>query len=139
MTCSNLASQRTQPALRHNYCIKINAPLSLLFLWWHRLHIWQSYRLIFAVECLLHHSQINQSKKGKKNDSQIIFLLGAFELIKDESVAGKCLWITNRRGMEYWPTSMEERKYLVNPLKSQRGFSYAAHSKLEIPHTFEKM
>lgn len=43
------------------------------------------------------------------------FLLGAFELITDESKAGSCLWITNRRGMEYWPTSEEEAKYSQVP------------------------
>ncbi|GJN33785.1 hypothetical protein PR202_gb22408 [Eleusine coracana subsp. coracana] len=35
---------------------------------------------------------------------------GAFELINDESKAGACLWITKRRGMEYWPTPEERRK-----------------------------
>ncbi|XXG61014.1 hypothetical protein AAC387_Pa04g2776 [Persea americana] len=64
---------------------------------------------------------------------------GAFELIKDENVAGKCLWITKRRGMEYWPSPAEERKYLVNPSKLKSRLSYSAHSKLEIPHTFEKI
>ncbi|KAK9056670.1 hypothetical protein SSX86_024032 [Deinandra increscens subsp. villosa] len=40
---------------------------------------------------------------------------GAFELITDESKAGSCLWITPRRGLEYWPTPTEEAKYLVVP------------------------
>lgn len=65
--------------------------------------------------------------------------LGAFELIKDESKAGACLWITNRRGMEYWPTPTEERKYLLKPYKSKRSFVYTTASKIDVPHTFEKM
>ncbi|XP_058097096.1 uncharacterized protein LOC131242466 [Magnolia sinica] len=64
---------------------------------------------------------------------------GAFELIKDESKAGKCLWITERRGMEYWPTPMEERKYLVTSSQAKQRFSYTTKSSLEIPHTFRKI
>lgn len=41
------------------------------------------------------------------------FLEGAFELLEDESKAGACLWITNRRGLEYWPTLEETKKYLL--------------------------
>ncbi|KAH9695561.1 PKS ER domain-containing protein [Citrus sinensis] len=47
----------------------------------------------------------------------------AFELITDESKAGSCLWITNRRGMEYWPTSEEEAKYSVRSSGSMKRFS----------------
>lgn len=64
---------------------------------------------------------------------------GAFELIKDESKAGKCLWITKRRGMEYWPSSIEEGKYLINTSKSKRKFSYTTFSNVEIPQVFEKI
>ncbi|XP_038978742.1 15-hydroxyprostaglandin dehydrogenase [NAD(+)]-like [Phoenix dactylifera] len=64
---------------------------------------------------------------------------GAFELIKDESKAGACLWITKRKGMEYWPTPMEERKYLLQPYKSKRRFVYTTASKIDLPDTFEKM
>ncbi|XP_073103649.1 uncharacterized protein [Elaeis guineensis] len=64
---------------------------------------------------------------------------GAFELIKDESKAGVCLWITKRRGMEYWPTPTEERKYLLQPYKSKRSFVYITGSKIDVPHTFEKI
>ncbi|XP_077213212.1 ARP protein (REF) [Tasmannia lanceolata] len=63
---------------------------------------------------------------------------GAFELITDETKAGKCLWITKRRGMEYWPTPMEERKYLINPSTYKRSFSYTKPN-LEIPESFEKI
>lgn len=80
---------------------------------------------------------VKQTNQIEKMMEQIF--LGAFELIKDENVAGKCLWITKRRGMEYWPTPTEERKYLVNPSKLKSRRSHSAHSKLEIPHTFEKM
>ncbi|XP_073103687.1 uncharacterized protein [Elaeis guineensis] len=64
---------------------------------------------------------------------------GAFELIKDESKAGVCLWITKRRGMEYWPTPTEEKKYLLQPYKSKRSFVYTTGSKIDVPHTFEKI
>uniref|UniRef100_A0A1D1XRB2 Zinc-binding alcohol dehydrogenase domain-containing protein 2 n=1 Tax=Anthurium amnicola TaxID=1678845 RepID=A0A1D1XRB2_9ARAE len=64
---------------------------------------------------------------------------GALELIRDESKAGSCLWITKRRGMEYWPTPTEERKYLLKSFKSKRSFTYNSQSKIEIPHTFEKI
>ncbi|CAA6659442.1 unnamed protein product [Spirodela intermedia] len=64
---------------------------------------------------------------------------GAFELIRDESKAGSCLWITNRRGMEYWPTPNEEKKYLANPFKSKGSYPYNLTSKIEKPNTFEKI
>jgi hypothetical protein len=64
---------------------------------------------------------------------------GAFELIRDESKAGSCLWITKRRGMEYWPTPMEEAKYLVQPSKLRRSSSFKATSNLQIPQSFEKI
>ncbi|XP_020268724.1 prostaglandin reductase-3 [Asparagus officinalis] len=63
---------------------------------------------------------------------------GAYELIKDESRAGACLWITKRRGMEYWPTPMEERKYRVKSFKSTRSLTYAAPS-IEIPQAYSKV
>ncbi|KAG9450919.1 hypothetical protein H6P81_010884 [Aristolochia fimbriata] len=64
---------------------------------------------------------------------------GAFELITDETKAGKCLWISNRRGSEYWPTHAEEKKYLVNPRQSKgRSPSYIVPS-LVIPQNFEKI
>ncbi|CAA3028384.1 ARP (REF) [Olea europaea subsp. europaea] len=47
---------------------------------------------------------------------------GAFELITDETKAGACLWISKRRGLEYWPTPAEEAKYRVN-FSSGRYFS----------------
>lgn len=62
---------------------------------------------------------------------------GAFELMKDESKAGACLWITKRRGMEYWPSPMEERKYSVKSFQS-RGSKYIAPS-IEMPHAYSKI
>lgn len=62
---------------------------------------------------------------------------GAFELIKDESKAGACLWITKRRGMEYWPSPTEERKYRIKSFKSRRS-TYTAPS-IEIPHCYDKL
>jgi hypothetical protein len=64
---------------------------------------------------------------------------GAFELITDESKAGSCLWITNRRGMEYWPTPMEEAKYLIRSSISRKKISSQAPLKVQLPHSFEKV
>jgi hypothetical protein len=66
-------------------------------------------------------------------------LVGAFELIKDESKAGACLWITKRRGMEYWPTSEEQRKYLLNYTKSKRTVTKNAFPSIQTPEFFEKL
>ncbi|KAJ4847423.1 hypothetical protein Tsubulata_036301 [Turnera subulata] len=67
---------------------------------------------------------------------------GAFELINDESRAGSVLWITNRRGMEYWPTPAEEAKYLVQSPGS-RVLRKMASSKVQVdiqlPESFEKL
>ncbi|KAL8097101.1 hypothetical protein AgCh_030270 [Apium graveolens] len=57
---------------------------------------------------------------------------GAFELITDETRAGSCLWITNRRGMEYWPTPMEEAKYLVRPYRIVHTLSHKFRSATSI-------
>ncbi|GAB2222511.1 hypothetical protein Droror1_Dr00016627 [Drosera rotundifolia] len=64
---------------------------------------------------------------------------GAFELITDEKKAGSCLWITNRRGLEYWPTPEEEAKYLVPRSKGRGRSSVKAPEKLKIPESFEKI
>ncbi|XP_021625824.1 prostaglandin reductase-3 isoform X2 [Manihot esculenta] len=64
---------------------------------------------------------------------------GAFELITDESKAGSCLWITNRRGMEYWPTPSEEAKYLVRSSASRRRVAFKAPTNLQLPQSFEKI
>ncbi|KAF6138982.1 hypothetical protein GIB67_010708 [Kingdonia uniflora] len=63
---------------------------------------------------------------------------GTFELIQDESKAGSCLWITKRRGMEYWPTPIEEAKYLVKSSKLKSTPLYKAQS-IQIPQSYEKM
>ncbi|KAI3886146.1 hypothetical protein MKW92_041032 [Papaver armeniacum] len=63
---------------------------------------------------------------------------GAFELIKDESRAGSCLWISKRRGLEYWPTPAEEAKYLVRSSRFKRGSSYTAPN-LQVPQSYEKL
>ncbi|PKA55458.1 (+)-pulegone reductase [Apostasia shenzhenica] len=72
--------------------------------------------------------------------SMDMIVKGVFELITDDSKAGACLWITKRRGMEYWPTPAEERKYLA-PIASKlkRGFTYVPPSNIELPDTFEKI
>ncbi|KAL3515268.1 hypothetical protein ACH5RR_022170 [Cinchona calisaya] len=64
---------------------------------------------------------------------------GAFELISDESKAGACLWITNRRGMEYWPSPQEEAKFLVSSSKSRRTTSSVVLSNIQVPQSFEKI
>ncbi|XP_062091740.1 uncharacterized protein LOC133797735 [Humulus lupulus] len=64
---------------------------------------------------------------------------GAFELITDESKAGACLWITNRRGIEYWPTPMEEAKYIVPSFISRKRSSLKVPLKFQLPHSFEKI
>jgi hypothetical protein len=64
---------------------------------------------------------------------------GAFELIQDESKAGACLWITKRRGMEYWPTPEEQRKYMVNPSKSKRTLTKNIYPSIQMPESFEKI
>lgn len=83
-----------------------------------------------------------QTEMGSKVDRRIVdrvggflpmemVIAGVFELINDESKAGSCLWISNRRGIEYWPTPIEQRKYSVNQLKP--------NSKIELPQSFEKV
>ncbi|XP_076956313.1 uncharacterized protein LOC143631425 [Bidens hawaiensis] len=64
---------------------------------------------------------------------------GAFELITDESKAGSCLWITNRRGFEYWPTPTEEAKYLVVPSRLKKRLTSVINSNVKIPQSFEKV
>ncbi|XP_074587154.1 uncharacterized protein LOC141843041 [Curcuma longa] len=63
---------------------------------------------------------------------------GALELIKDESKAGACLWITKRRGMEYWPSKSVEGKYKLNQYKSRRS-QYTTTSDIIVPDTFKKI
>ncbi|BFG41800.1 hypothetical protein CerSpe_280740 [Prunus speciosa] len=67
-------------------------------------------------------------------------LKGAFELITDESKAGSCLWITNRRGMEYLPTPAEEAKYLISQTKrAATNAPFQAPLNLQLPQSFEKL
>ncbi|KAH9656101.1 PKS ER domain-containing protein [Citrus sinensis] len=93
-----------------------------------------------------------QTEMGLKVASKFIDLMGgfvpmemvvkgAFELITDESKAGSCLWITNRRGMEYWPTSEEEAKYLVRSSGSMKRSSSQVPLNLnvQLPESFEKL
>uniref|UniRef100_A0A2C9VJJ6 Alcohol dehydrogenase-like N-terminal domain-containing protein n=1 Tax=Manihot esculenta TaxID=3983 RepID=A0A2C9VJJ6_MANES len=64
---------------------------------------------------------------------------GAFELITNDNKAGACLWITNRRGMEYWPTPTEEAKYLVRSSASRKRMSFKALVNVQLPQSFEKI
>ncbi|KAH0872334.1 hypothetical protein HID58_069696 [Brassica napus] len=70
--------------------------------------------------------------------SMDMLIKGAFELITDESKAGACLWITNRRGLEYWPTPMEQAKYLVGSTSTKRT-SFKLTSNIKLPQSFEKI
>lgn len=63
---------------------------------------------------------------------------GAFELIMDESKAGHCLWITNRRGLEYWPSPSEEAKYKIRSSRLRRRSDFKAPS-IKLPESFEKI
>lgn len=69
----------------------------------------------------------------------IVKYAGAFELITDETKAGACLWISKRRGLEYWPTPAEEAKYRVRPLTQRRKSSLMFPFSIQIPPSFEKM
>ncbi|KAL9417892.1 hypothetical protein AB3S75_040815 [Citrus x aurantiifolia] len=93
-----------------------------------------------------------QTEMGLKVGSKFIDLMGgfvpmemvvkgAFELITDESKGGSCLWITNRRGMEYWPTSEEKAKYLVRSSGSMKRSSSQVPLNLivQLPESFEKL
>ncbi|GMP38259.1 hypothetical protein CsSME_00009579 [Camellia sinensis var. sinensis] len=91
-----------------------------------------------------------ETELASKVDSKLIGLMGgyvsmemvvrgAFELIRDENKAGSCLWITKRRGMEYWPTPMEEAKYLLPSSKLRSRSSFVAPLNIQIPQSFEKI
>ncbi|XP_020573422.1 uncharacterized protein LOC110019897 [Phalaenopsis equestris] len=64
---------------------------------------------------------------------------GALELITDETKAGACLWITKRRGLEYWPTPVEEKKYRIPSLRSKKSSNYIPPSNIDVPNAFEKV
>ncbi|KAK9163260.1 hypothetical protein Syun_004162 [Stephania yunnanensis] len=65
---------------------------------------------------------------------------GAFELIQDESKAGACLWITKRKGFQYWPSPEEEAKYSMKLSNSKRSSSYMVQQyDVQIPQNFEKI
>ncbi|XP_042057565.1 prostaglandin reductase-3-like isoform X1 [Salvia splendens] len=64
---------------------------------------------------------------------------GAFDLISDESKAGACLWISNKRGFEYWPTPAEEEKYRVRPKASRKKSADVLQVNVQIPRSFDKI
>ncbi|KAJ4716331.1 Zinc-binding alcohol dehydrogenase domain-containing protein 2 [Melia azedarach] len=66
---------------------------------------------------------------------------GAFELISDESKAGSCLWISNRRGIEYWPSPAEEEKYRLHSSGSRKTSlsKVPLNLNLQVPESFEKI
>ncbi|KAE9597258.1 putative 15-hydroxyprostaglandin dehydrogenase (NAD(+)) [Lupinus albus] len=91
-----------------------------------------------------------ETEMGLRVDSKFISLMGgfipmemlvkgAFELITDESKAGHCLWITNRRGLEYWPTPSEEAKYLTSSASRFKRRSEFNAPPFKIPDSYEKI
>ncbi|GMJ05602.1 hypothetical protein like AT1G49670 [Hibiscus trionum] len=66
---------------------------------------------------------------------------GALELITDESRAGSCLWITNRRGLQYWPIPTEKAKYSVrySSSSSNNKISFQAPLTSQLPQNFKKL
>ncbi|XP_073270357.1 uncharacterized protein [Primulina huaijiensis] len=91
-----------------------------------------------------------QTELASKMDPKLINLLGgflpmdsvvkgAYELITDESKAGSCLWISNRRGMEYWPTPAEEEKYRLWPRTSRRKPPEVVPINIQLPQNFQKI
>jgi hypothetical protein len=92
-----------------------------------------------------------KTELAEKVDSRMIELMGgyvpmdmlvkgAFELINDESKSGACLWITNRRGLVYWPTSKEKEGFLVRGTStSKKKISFKAPLNMQLPQTFEKI
>ncbi|KAL3843924.1 hypothetical protein ACJIZ3_001327 [Penstemon smallii] len=68
-----------------------------------------------------------------------IVVKGAFELITNESKAGSCLWISKRRGFEYWPTPEEEEKYRVFPKTSRRKSADVVPVNIQIPQSIKKI
>ncbi|KAK9044328.1 hypothetical protein V6N11_072638 [Hibiscus sabdariffa] len=65
---------------------------------------------------------------------------GVLELIMDDSRAGSCLWVTNRRGKEYWPSPTEEAKYLFQSSSSSgEKNSFRAPLSAQLPQSFEKV
>lgn len=87
---------------------------------------------------------------GSKVDPKVLNLLGgfipmemvvegAFQLITDESKAGSCLWITKRKGLQYWPTPTEEAKYRVPSSKRTRRFAPMNLRNVKLPQSFEKI
>ncbi|CAI9783544.1 unnamed protein product [Fraxinus pennsylvanica] len=76
-----------------------------------------------------------QKREREKNYVSTSSSLSAFELICDENKSGSCLWISNRRGLEYWPTPIEKAKYKT----SRRESPDTVPLNIQIPQNFEKI
>nr|KJB12237.1 hypothetical protein B456_002G007700 [Gossypium raimondii] len=96
--------------------------------------------------------EVVRTEMGEKLDPKYVSLMGgfvpmelvvkgAFELITDESRAGSCLWISNRRGMVYWPIPSEEAKYSLRSSTSSRSnkISFQAPLSSQLPQNFKKL
>ncbi|KAE8680013.1 ARP protein (REF) isoform 2 [Hibiscus syriacus] len=92
------------------------------------------------------------NRDGRKLDPKFVSLMGgfvpmemvvkgAFELIADESKAGACLWVSNHKGLEYWPNPTEEAKYTVRYSSSSRSnkISFQAPLSSKLPQNFKKL
>lgn len=64
---------------------------------------------------------------------------GAFKLIKDESKAGACLFISNRKGMEYIPAVIEGKRGILPSYNVKGSFIHPGVSNLNLPHSYEKI
>ena len=64
---------------------------------------------------------------------------GAFELLEDERKAGDCLWITNRRGLEYWPTPEEKKKYMIKRQEKEKSGRRSEIYRVSLPTEFRKV
>ncbi|KAI5073037.1 hypothetical protein GOP47_0011050 [Adiantum capillus-veneris] len=69
-----------------------------------------------------------------------LFLQGAFLLLEDDRKAGECLWISNRCGIEYWPTAEEKKKYMLSkPSKTVTGQKARQIYNISLPNNFRKL
>ncbi|KAE8667868.1 ARP protein (REF) isoform 2 [Hibiscus syriacus] len=91
-----------------------------------------------------------RTEMGEKLDPKSVSLMGgfvpmemvvkgAFELITDESKAGACLWVSNHKGLEYWPNPTEESKYTASYSSRSNKISFQAPLSSQLPQNFKKL
>ena len=59
--------------------------------------------------------------------------------MKDESKAGACLFISNRKGMEYIHAVNEKKRDTLPSYNVKGSFIHPEVSNLNLPHSYEKM